>query len=33
MAQVELVDILAKYLGFKQMISGQYFCTILAANI
>jgi len=33
MAQVELVGGLAKYTGFKQMISGQCFCTILAVNI
>ena len=33
MAQVELVGSLAKYPGFKQMISGRCFCTILAVSI
>jgi len=33
MLPVELVGSLAKYLGFKQMISEQHFCTILATNI
>jgi len=30
---VKLIGRLAKYLDFKQMISGQGFCTILAFNI
>jgi len=33
MPPVEMVGDLAKYPGFKQMFSGQYFCTILAVNI
>ena len=33
MPPVEMVGDLAKYPGFKQMLSGQYFCTILAVSI